>query len=179
MAKRKKINNDLQNITQKTKDLAIWTPLRTGVYFCWSEIQDGLHMRTNFNIGPPYGKKCFEILFLRTSELFRGKLSWVFIMIVFYKIYWIFDIFLLIALSDVVSINEMTLILEIIGWFEVKHIMMLPVKTMTLVLKVSTYITTSITARPIRLAAILVIMSISTLKWTVILYVFFLYSWYS
>ena len=97
-------------------------------------------------------------------------------MIVFYKIYWILDIFLLIVLSDVVSINEMTLILEIIGWFEVKHIMMLPVKTMTLVLKVSTYITTSITARPIRLAAILVIMSISTLKWTVILYVFFLYS---
>ena len=174
MAKRKRTNNDLQNITQKTKDLAIWTPIRTGVYFCWSEIQDGLHMRTNFNIGP-----CFEILFLRTSELFRGKLSWVLIMIVFYKIYWILDILLLIALSDVVGINEVTLILEIIGWFEVKHILMLQVKTMTLVLKVSTYITTSITARPFRLAAILVIMSITTLKWTVILYVFFLYSWYS
>lgn len=97
-------------------------------------------------------------------------------MIVFYKIYWILDILLLIALSDVVGINEVTLILEIIGWFEVKHIMMLQVKTMTLVLKVSTYITTSITARPFRLAAILVIMSITTLKWTVILYVFFLYS---
>ena len=130
-----KKKDDLQNITQKTKDLATRTPLRTRVYFCWSEIQHGLYMRTNFNIGPPYGKKCFEILFLRTSELFKGKLSWVFIMIVFYKICWILDIFLL-----MLSVS-MTMILEIISWFEVKHIMMLLVKTMTLVLKVSTYMT--------------------------------------
>jgi hypothetical protein len=31
MAKRKRTNNDLQNITQKTKDQATQTPLETGV----------------------------------------------------------------------------------------------------------------------------------------------------
>ena len=30
MAKRKGTNNDLQNITQKTKNRATWTPLQTG-----------------------------------------------------------------------------------------------------------------------------------------------------
>jgi hypothetical protein len=30
MKKDKKTNNDLQNTTQKTKDRATWTPLKTG-----------------------------------------------------------------------------------------------------------------------------------------------------
>ena len=33
MAKRKRTNNDLQNITQKTKDRATQTPLKTGGEF--------------------------------------------------------------------------------------------------------------------------------------------------
>jgi hypothetical protein len=47
--------------------------------------------------------------------------------------------------------------------------MMLLIKTIMLVLNVSTYIITNITARPIRLAMILVVMSVSTYKTTVIL----------
>jgi hypothetical protein len=43
-------------------------------------------------------------------------------------------------------------------------------KTITSVLKVSTYIITSITTRPIVLAVILAIMSVSTFKTDVILY---------
>jgi hypothetical protein len=30
MAKRKRTNNDLQNITQKNTDRVTWTPLKTG-----------------------------------------------------------------------------------------------------------------------------------------------------
>ena len=48
--------------------------------------------------------------------------------------------------------------------------MTLPVKIITLVLKVSTSIVISITVHSIRLAAILVIMSVSTFINTVILY---------
>jgi len=55
----------------------------------------------------------------------------------------------LISSSDFVGINELTLILKIIGQCDVKHIMTLPIKTITSVLKVSTYI---ITVRPIGLA---------------------------
>ena len=52
-----------------------------------------------------------------------------------------------------------------------KHIMMSPIKTRTSVLSLSTDINTSITARPIiGLAEILVIMSVSTFKTDVILY---------
>jgi len=46
----------------------------------------------------------------------------------------------LISTSDSVSISELTLILKIIGQCDVKQIMILPIKTMTSVLKVSTYI---------------------------------------
>jgi len=45
------------------------------------------------------------------------------------------------------------------------------------VLKISTYIITSITARTVRLAAILVIMSVSTFKSDFILYILYFY-WY-
>jgi hypothetical protein len=74
-------------------------------------------------------------------------------------------IFPLISLIDVVSINKLTLKLKMISQCEVKH-MTLPIKTITLVLKFSTYMFTSITARCMRLAVILVIMS------AIILYVF-------
>ena len=37
MAKRKRINNDLQNSTQKTKDRATRTPLKQGVNSCAPE----------------------------------------------------------------------------------------------------------------------------------------------
>jgi len=49
--------------------------------------------------------------------------------------------------------------------------MTLLIKTIKSVEKVSKYIVTSITARPIRLAVLLVIMSVSTLTTAVILYV--------
>ena len=65
--------------------------------------------------------------------------------------------------------------LEIIGQCDVKHIMMLLIKTVLSVLKVSTCINTSITARPIGPSAILVIMSSWSLKTAIILYI----SWFS
>ena len=73
--------------------------------------------------------------------------------------------FSLISTTDIFIINELTLILKIIGQCDVKHIMMLPFKTITWVLKVLTYYTiTSIAACPTRLTMILVIMSVSTFK---------------
>jgi hypothetical protein len=47
-----------------------------------------------------------------------------------------------------------------------------PLLTITSVLKISTYIITSITAHPVRLAVILAIMSVSTFKTAAILYRF-------
>jgi hypothetical protein len=58
-----------------------------------------------------------------------------------------------------------------IGQSDVKHIMMAPIKTIMSVLKALTDIITNIPTRSIRLAEILVIMSISTFKIAVILYV--------
>ena len=49
-------------------------------------------------------------------------------------------LFPLILLWDIFSINGETLIPKIMGQCEVKHIMMLPIKTITSVLKVLTYI---------------------------------------
>ena len=37
MAKRKMTNNAMQNITQKTKNQATRTPLKTGIYSCAPE----------------------------------------------------------------------------------------------------------------------------------------------
>jgi len=67
----------------------------------------------------------------------------------------------LISLCDIVSINEQAIILNIIDQCGVRHILTSPIKTITPVLKISTYIITSITAHPVELAAILVIMSLS------------------
>jgi hypothetical protein len=79
------------------------------------------------------------------------------------------DMFPLIS-QMIFYINELTLILKIIGQCDVKHIMMLPFKTITWVLKVLTYYTiTSIAACPTRLAMILVIMSVSTFQTDIIL----------
>jgi hypothetical protein len=76
---------------------------------------------------------------------------------------------------DVVSVTSNTL------WChqcDVKHIMMSLIKTITPVLNVSTYIITSITALPIRLAEILVTMYVLTFKTAVIiLYIPELWSW--
>jgi hypothetical protein len=74
------------------------------------------------------------------------------------------DTFPLISPSDIVSINRLTLILKTISQCDVKHIMMLQIKTIMWVLEVSTYIIISIIARPIILTVILVIMSVSTFK---------------
>ena len=59
-----------------------------------------------------------------------------------------------------------------IGQSDAKHIMISLIKTIASVLKVSIYIITSITAHLIRLAAILVIISVLTFKTVVILYRF-------
>jgi len=58
----------------------------------------------------------------------------------------------------------------LVGQFDVKHIITLSIKATTSVLKVLTYIITSITAHPIRLTVILAIMSVSTFNSDVILY---------
>jgi hypothetical protein len=73
----------------------------------------------------------------------------------------ILDIFTLISLSNFVNINKLILILKISGWCDVTD------KSTTSVLKVLTYITTSITT--IGLAVILLIMSVSTFTIAVIL----------
>ena len=100
-----------------------------------------------------------------------------------------FDIFPLMCAADKVWINELTLIhknirsvrnshaheltliLKIIGQCDFKHILTSLIITTTPVLKISTYIITSITARPVRLSVILAIMSVSTFKTAVILYI--------
>ena len=80
-----------------------------------------------------------------------------------------FLIFSLILPSEIVTKNELTLILVIIGQGDVKHILMLQIKTITSVLKVSTHI---ITASSIRLAAILAIMSVLTFIIAISLYIY-------
>ena len=82
------------------------------------------------------------------------------------------DIFLLISSKDIVSINGETLIPEKNGQCNVKHIMMLAIKT-TSVLKISTYIITSTTAHPIRLNVILGIMSVPTFTSCLLFYVYY------
>jgi hypothetical protein len=64
-------------------------------------------------------------------------------------------------------VQELNLILKIISQCDVKHILTSPMK------KITPYIITSITARSVGLAAILAIMSVSTFKTTIILYLFF------
>ena len=70
----------------------------------------------------------------------------------------VWTFFSLISQSDIVNINELTLILKIIGQCDVKCIMTILIKIIMTVLKVLTYTITSITAFSIRLAIILVIM---------------------
>jgi len=81
-----------------------------------------------------------------------------------------FDIFPLILPSNIFSIKELLLMLEITCQREVKH-MMLPMKTITSVLKVSTDIITRITAHP-SLAAILVIMCLDLQNCLILSYFF-------
>ena len=64
------------------------------------------------------------------------------------------------------------LILKIIGQCDVIHIMTSLKKTIKSVVKISTYIITSITARNIGLPAILVIISVSTFITAVTLYIY-------
>jgi len=67
--------------------------------------------------------------------------------------------------------QELTLILKIIGQYDIRHILTSPIKTITPVLKILTYIITSITAPHVGLAAILAIMlDVSTFKTAIILY---------
>lgn len=59
-------------------------------------------------------------------------------------------------------------ILKIIGQCDDKYIMMLLIKIITSVLKISTYIMTGITAHSIRLPAILAIMPVSTCRYFIL-----------
>ena len=63
-------------------------------------------------------------------------------------------------------VQELTLILKIVGQCDVKHILTSLIKTITAV----TYIITSISAHPVRLAAILVIMSVSTFIYLIMIH---------
>ena len=74
-------------------------------------------------------------------------------------------------MRDVVSINRQTLRQKIICQCDIKHIIMLQIKTIASVLKVSTNIITNITAGPIRLGVILEIMSVSIFINANILYI--------
>jgi hypothetical protein len=71
-------------------------------------------------------------------------------------------------------VQELTRIMKIIGQCDIKHVLTSLIKTTTPVLKISTYIITSITACPVELAVILAIMSVSTFKTAVILYIYIL-----
>ena len=62
---------------------------------------------------------------------------------------------------------------KFIGQSDVMHIMTSPIKKITSVLKASTEIITNIPPRHIRLAEILVVMSVSTFKIAIILYFLF------
>ena len=77
----------------------------------------------------------------------------------------------MISLIDIFSIDELTLVLKITSQCtcDIKHIIMLLIKTITLVLNSWAYIIISIIAHPIRLTVILTIMSISTVIAAVIL----------
>ena len=69
-------------------------------------------------------------------------------------------------------VQELTLMLKIICFqCDVKHILTSPKKTMKSVLKILTYIITSITVRSIRLAVMLTIMFVSTLITADFLYI--------
>lgn len=98
---------------------------------------------------------CMRMLCNIYNSIFIGNLS----------------IFPLILQRDIVSINRLTLIQKIIEQCDVKHIIILRIKTMTSVMKVQTCIFTSITALPIGRAVILAIMSILTFIAAVILYI--------
>ena len=79
-----------------------------------------------------------------------------------------FDIFPLMSFSDIVSMNGLPLVLENIWVW--RHIMTFnTVKYHNVIFKVSTYITTSITVCYVRLAVLLAIMSVSSVKAAVIL----------
>jgi hypothetical protein len=89
------------------------------------------------------------------------------------------DIFHLMCAADKIWITELILIhkyimCKFIGQSNVKHIMTSPIKTIRSVLKALTDIITNIPARPIELAEILTIMSVSTFKIAIILYLFYL-----
>ena len=99
------------------------------------------------------------------------------------------DIFPLICATDKVWVTELTwfhknirsvrnsngqelnLILKINSQCDVKHISTSLIKTITPVLKILTYIITSIAAHPVGFAEIVVLMSVSTFKTAVILYI--------
>ena len=84
------------------------------------------------------------------------------------------DIFPMILLSHIVHINGPALILENIIQHDVTLWPLMLIKIITSFLKVETYIITSIPACLIGLSMILVIMSVSTLKAAVILYIMWL-----
>ena len=73
-------------------------------------------------------------------------------------------------------VQELNLILNIISQCDVKHILTSPIKTITAVLKILTYISTSFTAPHVGLAWILAIMSVSTFETAVILYIVYITS---
>ena len=68
--------------------------------------------------------------------------------------------------------QELIMILNIIGQCDVKHILSSPIKSITPVLKMSTYIIAYISARPVGLAPILAINVCLDLQTSVILYIY-------
>ena len=73
--------------------------------------------------------------------------------------------------TKIYIINRLTRIPKIVNHCDIKHVMTLPIKTITPVLKISTYIITSIAASPTGRAMILVIKYVEIFKTGVIVFV--------
>ena len=88
------------------------------------------------------------------SQVIISKWQVIFLHVIIFiplSVIWTFFSLTTLILSSfiyIISINEFTRILKIIGHRDVKHIMTLPIKSITSGMNVSTYIFTSITARP-------------------------------
>jgi hypothetical protein len=85
MAKRKRTNNDLQNITHKTKDQVARTPLKTGAELrCSERVSSYAHFDYPFTIFKLVLQKEFTINYLQINNYFSGMLNPVYAMLLFF-----------------------------------------------------------------------------------------------
>ena len=120
--------------------------------------------------------KCIGIFFWSLWVILSGITLWslwVILSVSPFDLYeWYCQYHPLISMSDIVSMNKLTLILKNISQYDVTIWCLIPIKKITSVLKVS-----CITAHPIELAQILVIMSVSSSKLLLFYIIFFRQEW--